>query len=174
MTGQRGSILAGVVGLTVGLTAALAGFLVMATNSNRLEADSESETQLHYAAESAMEMGLRWLRTYPGEPTPLHLTDDDWPTNPVVLNSANNDPAAAANNYTTMDGAQVKVVFFANHSGAGEKHAIRCFATFGSGRDTLEINYYVKWQGRTPETENGTALYELVTSQWRETVHPGH
>ncbi|MBW8888366.1 MAG: hypothetical protein JF616_11480 [Fibrobacteres bacterium] len=176
MKGQRGSILAGVVGLTVGITAAIAGFLVVAGNTTRLEADSESDIQLHYAAQSAMVMGLRWLRSYPDPSIPPngHLGDDNWPAQPIVLNSpGNNDTAITANNYSAMDGAQVKVVFSATPT-EFEHHKLRCLATMGSGKDTLEINYYVKSAGATTENENGATLYSLATAQWRETIHPGH
>jgi len=162
MKRQRGSILAGVVGLTVVVTAALGGFLVMVGSSNRIEADSETETQLHYAAESAMDMGLRWLRTYPVTKTNV----SNWPAAPITLNSATGD-------FTLQDGAWVKVIFSASPA-EFEAHKLRCFATLGSGRDTLEINYYLALTTQVQEDEGGTTLYGLATAQWRETIHPGH
>jgi hypothetical protein len=164
MNGQQGSILAGVVGLTVGITAALAAFLVVAGSSNRLEADSESETQLHYSAQSAMTMGLRWLRIFPDTKT----NDLTWPATAVCLNSM-------PGNFTIMDGVWVKVVFFAT-PGEYQNHRIRCFATMGSGRDTLEINYYLASTDMNSSKidGNGATLYQLNMGQWRETIHPGH
>jgi hypothetical protein len=162
MRGQRGSILVGVIGLSAVVSAALAAFLVMASSSNGLQADSEAETRLHYAAESAMSMGLRWLRTYPVSKT----SDVTWPAAPVVLNSA-------GNNFTLMDGAWVKVIFLAT-PGEFQDHKIRCFATLGSGRDTLEINYFLALTNvNNPEFYNGNPIYSLSMAQWRETIHPG-
>jgi hypothetical protein len=161
MNGQRGSILASVVGFSVVITAALGGFLVLAGNSARFGADSETETRLHYAAESAMAMGLRWLRTYPGTKT----QDALWPTAPVVLNSA-------TNGFTLMDGVWVKVVFLAS-PGEYQLHKLRCYATLGPGRDTLETNYYLALTTQNQEDEAGTTLYGLTMAQWRQTIHPG-
>lgn len=163
MKGERGSVLAGVVGLSAVVSAALAGFLMMATNSNRFQADSEAESQLHYAAESAMDLGIRWLRIYPDTKT----NDQTWPATPVCLNST-------AGNYTLMEGAWVKVLFFAT-PGEYQNHKIRCFATFGTHRDTLEINYYLaSTDMNSSEVDvNGTTLYQLNMGQWREILHPG-
>lgn len=163
MKGQRGSVLAGVVGFTVLITAALGSFLVFAGGSTRLEADSEAEAQLHHAAESAMAMGLRWLRTYPDTKT----GDKNWPASPVVLNSATND-------FTYIGGAWIKVIFMATPSPAFQEHKLRCLATLGSGRDTLEINYFLSGTSNSSlETEAGTTLYKVSMIQWRETIHPG-
>jgi hypothetical protein len=149
------------MGFTVGITAALGGFLVFASGSNRLEADSESESQLNYAAESAMAMGLRWLRTYPASKT----GDKTWPATPIVLNSGTGD-------FTLMEGVWVKVGFLATPQGF-VAHKLQCFATFGTGRDTLEINYYLAQTQGTAEDEAGTTLYDLTMSQRRQTIHPG-
>jgi hypothetical protein len=161
MKGQRGSVLAGVMGFTVGITAALGGFLVFAGGSNRLEADSEAEAQLHFGAESAMAMGLRWLRTYPDAKT--HIAT--WPAAPIVLNSA-------SDNFTLMEGVWVKIKFLATPTGF-QSHKLQCFATLGSGRDTLEINYYLALTQGTTEDEAGTTLYDLTMAQRRQTIHPG-
>ena len=162
MKRQRGSILVGVIGLSAIVTVALAGFLTMAGSSNRLQADSESEIQLHYAAESAMDMGLRWLRTYPSTKT----GNPAWPASPVYLNSILGD-------FTDLEGCKVRVRFSAT-PGEFEPHKITCFATFGGGRDTLEINYYLATTVDNQEVENGTTLSGLTMSQWREIIHPGH
>jgi hypothetical protein len=43
----------------------------------------------------------------------------------------------------------------------------------GSGRDTLEINYYLALTQGTTEDEAGTTLYDLTMAQRRQTIHPG-
>ena len=162
MNPQRGSILAGVVGLTAGLSAVVAGFLAIATTTNRVETDSEADMKTHYAAEAGMHMGIRWLRTYPKDKTSL----PDWPASPIAINNA-------FGTYSDFEGVQVKVIF---QSSAGEyqNHKLRSLATLGPGRDTVEISMYLALTNdASTENYNGSNIFGVDLGVWSETIHPG-
>jgi hypothetical protein len=158
---QRGSILAGVIGLAVGITTAVAGFAVLAGNSGRVVADAQADAQMHLAAESGIYMGLRWLRAYPDTYTNLAT----WPTSPLTLNSALGD-------FSDFEGVKVKVRFYAT-PGQYQNHQLQALATYGAGRDTLEITvYFATTQMSSTETDGTATLYALNLARWTETLHP--
>lgn len=65
MNSQSGSALIGVLSLGLAMTVAAAGYMMIASNTGRSIADEEERAQLHYDAESALRLGLRWAKRYP-------------------------------------------------------------------------------------------------------------
>ncbi len=62
VSGQRGSILAGVIGITTLLSLAAAGLLLVAANSRNEEEMAFKRVGCYYDAESGLMMGVGWLR----------------------------------------------------------------------------------------------------------------
>jgi hypothetical protein len=77
---QKGSSLVGVMALTLIMSLAAGGFLVFSTNVAKNGLASASDLQLQYAAESGIQLGLRWTRNYP----PANVNDITWSTGTVL------------------------------------------------------------------------------------------
>src|SRR4051812_13279010 len=64
MKSQKGSVLVGMVALSAVLTMVAGGYLFATANSGSEVEKSADENGLHYAAETGMQIGVRWMRNY--------------------------------------------------------------------------------------------------------------
>lgn len=123
MRGQAGSILVGVIALSLVMTVAAAGFLYLAANTDRDELDTLRSTQRFNAAETGLVMGMAWLRA----------------KSQVYIETDAPDSVPISGGYQAMDGWQVEVVL---RKTPGVR-TLKSRATEGSGKDTLEITWRV-------------------------------
>lgn len=126
MKNQRGSVLVGVIGISIAMSVAAGGFILLSGNTAKIETDSKANLQLHYAAESGMYMGVRWIKE--------HASTTTWP-NYMVL-------TPGGESFTSMDGSKVKVTFEKVLACAG-CYVLASFATAGTGTDTLKIVWQI-------------------------------
>lgn len=66
MVNQRGSVLVGVLGISIVLTMAAGSLLMVAANSRSDEDQAFQRAACYLDAESGLQMGAEWLRTYQG------------------------------------------------------------------------------------------------------------
>lgn len=64
LKGQRGSILAGVLALTMAMTAIAGGYILMSGNTAGRRLDAMDDLRLHNAAEAGALLGMRWLKEH--------------------------------------------------------------------------------------------------------------
>ena len=151
MNGQNGSVLAGVLSISVALSLVAGGFVAVVAEKSNQETTAISNLQVQYAAEAGMLMGLRWTRYYP-------FASIDEPTF-----AANLVLTPGTDGFQNMDGIYVKVVFLSGGLGV---HVMQSFATLGTHQDTVELTWQMNHPGSsTPITLN--------LDRWVETFHPG-
>jgi hypothetical protein len=157
---QKGSVLVGVLALSVAMTVAAGGFILLAANTAKDGTRILEDRALHYAAESATYMGIRWVRSYSYLPSEMPVTWDD----SLVL-------TPGADGWTVMDDAWVKVKFVDDPGGGGGHFAIKTWATMGAGRDTLLIIWQINHLG-SPTSGSGLNSNANL-ADWTETLLPG-
>ena len=151
LNGQRGSVLAGVLMLSVAFSLVAGGFVASVADKANQETAAISNLQVQYAAESGMLMGLRWARTYPF----ASIHDPNFAANLVLT--------PGSNGFQDIDGISVKVVFLPGGLGV---HTMQSFATTGAHKDTVELT----WQMNDPDN---SSPINLNLDRWVETFHPG-
>ncbi|MDQ3001794.1 MAG: hypothetical protein M3Y08_11105 [Fibrobacterota bacterium] len=155
---QKGSVLVGVLALSVAMTVAAGGLIMLAANTAKDGSQILEDRALHYVAESATYMGVRWVRSY--LQTEIPVTWDD----SLVL-------TPGADGFTVMDDVWVKVKFVDDPGGGGGHFAIKTWATLGAGRDTLLIIWQINSLG-TPTSGSGLNSNAYL-ADWTETLLPG-
>jgi hypothetical protein len=153
---QKGSILVGVILLSLAMTIAAAGFLLYVSNGSKDMDLAAQDIALHNAAESGMLMGVRWLREHPKADLMGGLVD-------VLLTDT-------AGEYTTLDGYQIKVWLKGNPN-----RLLQCIATKGFGEDSLGITWHVEDDVRSgPDSLTGPLRSSPNLTNWTETLKPGY
>jgi hypothetical protein len=64
LKGQKGSILVGVLALSIAMTTIAGGYILVSGNTASRRLDAMDDLRLHYAAEGGAQLGLRWLKAY--------------------------------------------------------------------------------------------------------------
>ncbi len=130
MKGEKGSILVGVIGLCLAMSIAAGGFLLFSTNTAKDGLASATDLQLQYAAESGLELGIRWTRIYPfivGE----KMNDPLW--NPRLVLTR------GASGFDLINDRWVKVIL----DTLSGSHCMISMATRGANFDTLVITQII-------------------------------
>jgi hypothetical protein len=141
---QKGSILAGVLALSVAMTAVAGGYVLMAGNTAGRRLDSQEDLRLHYAAEAGMLVGVRWLKEY----GPEYIQNKLW-----------TDTVRISGPEYRIDNCPVSVVLFLT---AGGWYRFRSLATLGDKRDTLAITLDVN------SSQPGIPKSHPWTDNWQE------
>ena len=164
---ERGSLLVTVLGLSILLTAAAAGFIALAAHTGGAGADELRYSQTLYAAESGLHMGIRWCKQYPK--AKFLPGSESW-ADGMTLTQDSDIPGTAG--WADFDGIKVKVVFKRGAPGGGY-HELGSFATAGPGEDTvklsLQITGAVDEVGGTPPTSFAGGYLNT----WTEDLIPG-
>lgn len=157
MIRQQGSILVGV--LVISATMALAGgaFIILAGNADRDVGISESDYNLHYAAESAMQMGAGWIR---GHDSAFH--DPTW--------AGNTELTIGADGYALIEGVWTRCSILGQPAAGPPIRSLNCTATYGARRDTLNISWTLDSVRRDTYIATQSRPY---FSNWTETYRPG-
>ncbi|MEO6096783.1 MAG: hypothetical protein ABIW76_14225 [Fibrobacteria bacterium] len=157
MNGQTGSVLAGVIAISVILSVAASGYLFVMGNSGKDEVAYANDQTLHYAAESAMYLAVKWIR---GHSKAYH--DDTWNGSLVLT--------PGPNGYSNIDGALARVDI-TGLPGGPPLRRLRCHATAGAGKDTLVLT----WLLDKVDPDPGDALKCIpFMSTWQESYNPGN
>jgi hypothetical protein len=170
MSKQRGSVLIGVMALSLLMTIAASGFILVTANTANDGLGSAANRQLHYAAESGLYLGIRWARSYDvGDPAVLTIDDPTWWADGLVLTKDQYGTAGFAD----IDGMSVMVIL--GPDPAGGRHRLTSLATAGPGQDTLEIFQAINFatQGDRSGSGDASILCSPAMDKWVETVHPG-
>ncbi len=149
MRSQRGSVLAGVLGLSVVMAIAAGGMIVASGNAGNLTSASNQDLSLHYAAESGMLMGARWIRTH----TQTTYASPLWTTGTLDLTGG----------YSLLDGFQVKT--WIEHISGGID-TLRTRAFLEGGKDTLQLSWTVDAVGNAADPNRP------ILSNWKEKYVP--
>jgi hypothetical protein len=159
--GQRGSVLVAVMGISLILTAAAAGYLAIGASAGGANAANYRLTQTRLAAESGLVLGIRWFKQYPFG----SVTNPLWATNMVLT--------PGTQGWMPVDGIQVKVV--EQNLGGGSQRLVTSSATAGPGMDTvlltLKITGANQIVGANPGDPQTNYTGDLNT--WTETLIPG-
>lgn len=160
MNGQRGSALIGVLSLGLAMTIAASGYVMIASSVGRSIPDEEVRAQMHYDAESALRLGLRWMKKYTNAPG-----CNTWPADLVLSQGVDNG-------WISLNASTVKVSLEPGAPGGGCR-TIRAFAK-RTGMETIELSIQINSPlNPTPSTTTGPQpLCDLALSKWTETVHP--
>lgn len=80
MVGERGSILAGVMGISIVMALAAGGLLIIASNSSNDEDMAFRRAGCYLDAESGLMMGVAWLKNYqnPDSKTAISTLQTSW------------------------------------------------------------------------------------------------
>lgn len=159
---QSGSVLVAVLAISVILTAAAAGFLALGVNGVGVGADSRRLTQTYYAAESGLNMGVRWLKHYDEffvKNYKSNVKNFGLPDSFVVTRGPRG--------WSDFDSVQVKVVIDTNTTNA--YFELTSKATLGLGMDTVLLKL------RVANVASGSpkSSYTGVLNTWTETLIPG-
>jgi hypothetical protein len=151
MKNQRGSVLVGVIGISIAMSVAAGGFILLSSNTAGIEVGSATNLQLHYAAESGIFMGVRWVKAHNNAGTA-------WPNYQVIT--------PGGESFTTIDGIKVKVTFEVGAPGGGA-YQLKSVATPGSGMEMVEVSWQIN-------SFNPDAAGKAVPSlqNWKETYTP--
>ena len=152
MNTEKGSVLVGVLAISIVMTLAAGGFILVAGNSSKDIQVSESDLSLHYAAESGANLGVAWIREQPAE---SHVSWDG-------SISLNTEP----DGYTNINGVQVRISV-EGVAGGTPLRRVRCSATKGLNMNVLVITWDV-----LSVTANG-AKCTPVLANWTESYTPG-
>lgn len=159
MNGQRGSILIGVLILTLAMAIAVNGLILSASNNSLIEEDSMRDLKMHYAAETGMQIGVRWSRAYDEN----LINDSLWPTAEPNFTITN-----GTDGFATIHGMKVKVVFGRDPSLVG-RHLIRVWAKDGINKGVLETT----WQISTASEKEVPPIHsDPNLKTWKEIYHP--
>jgi hypothetical protein len=166
--GQRGSVLVGVIALSLAMTLAAGGLMVMSINTAKDESGSATDIQLHYAAESAMHMAAYWLKYSAAD----DLENRNWNKPSFVLTSTSefhDDPG-----YATIEGMQVKVSLIANATGDAP-HSLQALAKDGVNKGILKITWDMvsadAIAGADPD-DPYTPKSNIIMRNWKESYLP--
>jgi hypothetical protein len=170
MRGQSGSILVTVLALSLILTAAVGSYLALGANAGGANADSQRLSMSYLAAESGLNLGVRWCAYY----TDANLKDVTWANNLVLTESA--IPGVAG--WADFDGVQVKVVF---NVGTGLKagfHELDSYATMGPGRDTIKLTMQITGADPISGAPIGAPVSQFTDNKgylnyWTDSLFPG-
>jgi hypothetical protein len=167
MQSQRGSILVGVIALSMAMTLAAGGLIVMSINTAKDESGSATDIQLHYAAESAMQMAAYWLKYYNAS----DIEDRDWMKPEFVLTSTGliDNPG-----YATIEGMQVKVTLIANTTGDAP-HTLQALAKDGVNKEILRITWDVVSAAAIAGADPNNPYIEksnITMRNWKESYLP--
>ncbi len=156
MKNQKGSILVGVIALSLVMSLAAGGFIILSTNTAKDGLISASDLQLQYAAESGMHMAIRWTRAYDKG----KINDSTWAKNFVLTRGPGG--------FDTLNGKLVKVTF--GYEGQGV-HTINSLATGPSGHPILQISQVID-----SATDGPGGVSPLVStpvlSSWTQVAFP--
>lgn len=151
MKNQRGSVLVGVIGISIAMSVAAGGFILLSANTAGTEVRSATNLRLHYAAESGIFMGVRWVKTH-------NFVGTAWPSYLVITPDEES--------FTTIDGIKVKVTFETGAAGGGN-YQLRSVATQGDNMEKVEVSWQIN-------SFNPDAANKAVPSlqNWKETYTP--
>jgi hypothetical protein len=159
---QRGSILAGVLALTMAMTAIAGGYILMSGNTAGRRLDSIDDLRLHNAAEAGALLGMRWLKEYEakyyGEAPPVW--DTEVPITPADYEIDN-----------------IKVQVKAVHTPAGPGiFQINSRAISLDQKETLVITWAINSADDLSAADQATKGYKSTnaTDRWVETYLPGN
>jgi hypothetical protein len=157
MSGQRGSVLVGVLAISLILTVAASGYLFVMGNTGKDELANANDQTLHYAAESAMYMAVKWVR---GHSKAFHA--DTWDGSLVLT--------PGTDGYSNIDGILARVVI-TGLPGGPPLRRLRCYATAGSGKDTLVLTWLLD---RVDQDLSDPLRCIPFLSNWQESYLPGN
>jgi hypothetical protein len=128
LTGQSGSAMMGVVGLSVIMTLAASGYLMLNANTGRSIDYVKEDRALHFAAESGLMMGASWFKRYAPASYAAY-----WPTAPRTLTTGA---------HIVINGHQVRVWIETAPDG---NRLLKSVATKGSGQMEETITWKFKF-----------------------------
>lgn len=154
MKGQRGSVLVGILSLGLIVTLMAGSYLVLAGNSGTADDIALEDVALKNAAESGINLGLRWMRTR----TPGYLAHQNLTSMPLTIGT---------DNFMDLDDFKVRVRITGVHLAL----RLESMATRGAGRDTCRIIQQIAdiTDLNTPGTES-----DLTLGPWQETILPAN
>jgi|GEM_PF-7122899 len=155
MKSQRGSILVGVIGLSLVMTVAATGLVMITTNSANVAEYRQGDVDIHAAAEAGMQMGVAWIRNYhPNEIDSYGGSQRISPTDFVILNG-----------YTVNDSITCLL------PPAVPECRLIVTATLGPQHDSLTIT----WDMVNSPMPGGPTPFNCTPtmSNWQETLTPG-
>ncbi len=153
---QKGSILVGVILLSLAMTIAAAGFLLYVSNGSKDTDQAVQDMALYNAAESGMLMGVRWMRGQTKAGLEAGLVDR-------LLSDT-------VGEYAFIDGYRVRVWLQGNPN-----RLLKCLATKGPREDTLGITWHIKdTVARGPDWPAGPLLSSPDLNNWKDTLKPGY
>jgi hypothetical protein len=164
---ERGSILVVALGLSVLLTMAVSGFIAIVARAGGSGADELRYSRIFYAAESGLNMGVRWCKHYPKEK--FNEGSESW-ADGLILTQDSDVPGTAG--WSDFDGVKVKVVFLHGAPGGGY-HEIRSFATSGPGQDTVKLSFQITGAGIEAGMNPLTSFGGGYLNTWTEDLIPG-
>jgi hypothetical protein len=157
MKGQRGSILIGVLAMSLIMTVAAGGMMFVAANSGNDEQGSAENLTLHYTAESGIYLGLKWIR---GHDSVFH---DTHKAETMVL-------TLPEDGYDLIDGINLRVVLKPHPDGL-PKRTLETTAFYDGAKDTLVVKWAVEIR-RALGLDSLTRSRSIL-SQWQESYLPG-
>ena len=165
MKRQRGSVLVGVVALSLAMTIAAGGLIVMSANSALSDVDATKDLELRLAAEAGMQMGLQWTRYY----SVADLNDPAWMAPGFVLTYE----SLGVPGFEDFDGTKVKVSLLSNAMGGGFAHYVEALAKEDNGPGILRITCNVIAE---PAVSPPASYIPIISHpqllDWKETYHP--
>jgi hypothetical protein len=153
---QKGSILVGVVAISLMMTAAAGGFLVLAGNSSGDSEDYSNELAFRYAAESALVMGAACIRAHSKS-----VYDGPWPGGDTQVLTP------GLGGYSNFNGIQARVSI---HRSPGVPDILKCIAIPISNTGTLILTWTIE---RVVVDPVNSTLCIPILSNWSETFQPG-
>lgn len=161
MRGQSGSVLVAVLALSLILTAAAGSYLALGTNSGSANADSQRLSRTYLAAESGLNLGVRWCAYYNAD----SLKKTTWENNLVLTQSSIPGVAGWAN----FDGVQVKVVFNAGSGPKAGYHELDSYATMGLGKDTIKLTMQITGADKIVGAPPGSPVSQFLDKGYLNT-----
>jgi hypothetical protein len=155
---QKGSILVGVVALSLMMTVAAGGFLILAGNSSGDSEDYSSELAFRYAAESALVMGAACIRAHSKS-----MYDGPWSGGDTQVLT----PSPGPDGYSSFNGIQARVSI---HRSPGVPDTLKCIAKPISNTGTLILTWTIE---RVDVDPMNSTLCIPILSNWSESYQPG-
>lgn len=165
LSNQKGSVLAGVLALSIAMTAIAGGYVVLSGNTAGRRLDAMEDLRLHYAAEAGAQLGVRWLKEYEPKYYSNWSSDDKiqypplW-TNPIPI---------------IQDGINIDDFFVSVwldtilNPGGPPSFKLRSEATRGPDKETLVIT----WRINSANPGTSPAKSKPFLDNWVESYKPG-
>lgn len=162
MKRQKGSVLAGILVLSLVMTMAAGGYIVTAGFLLTNEEDAFEIRDLQACGESVAQLAVRYMRDVPVD----NLYGPSSMANGVIVGITPGYPGWTQLQNTSTSAALGNPTFKADYTKSNSRVHVRTWTTFPSGSDTL----FISWRLDTAVTGGPYSMSILTLKNWKDSL----